>query len=102
MGATAELFSGSRDRAGQPGDGASVVMDGIVLSDASGRVVLFNAMAEVLLGIKAFQAVGRHMAALGGHSELQLALALGIQSLGEDEQPKIGRASCRERVFTAV
>ena len=89
MGATAELFSGSRDRAGQPGDGASVVMDGIVLSDASGRVVLFNAMAEVLLGIKAFQAVGRHMAALGGHSELQLALALGIQSLGEDEQPHV-------------
>lgn len=89
MGSTAELFSGSVDRVRIPGGAACSVMDGIVLSDAGGRVVLVNAMAEVLLGIKAFQAVGRQMAALGGHSELQLALALGIQSLGEDDQPHV-------------
>lgn len=87
MGATAELFSGSRDRAGGDSRFDRAVMDGIVLSDASGSVVLINAMAEILLGIKAFQALGKQMAALGGHSELQLALAIGIQSLGDDEQP---------------
>lgn len=89
MGATAELFSGSRDRAGGEDRGDRAIMDGIVLSDASGRVVLINAMAEALLGIKAFQALGRQMATLGGHSELQLALAIGIQGLVDDDQPHV-------------
>lgn len=89
MGATAELFSGSRDRAGGEDRADHAIMDGIVLSDASGRVVLVNATAEALLGIKAFQALGRQMAALGGHSELQLALAIGIQGLAGDEQQHV-------------
>ena len=89
MGATAELFAGSRDHAGGDERGDRAIMDGIVLSDASGRVVLINATAEALLGIKAFQALGKQMAALGGHSELQLALAIGIQGLVDDDQPHV-------------
>lgn len=89
MGATAELFPGRRTLATSEERGDRAIMDGVVLSDASGRVVLINATAEALLGIKAFQAIGMQMAALGGHSELQLALAIGIQGLVDEDQPHV-------------
>ncbi len=42
----------------------SDIMDGIVYADAEGRVNLMNPVAEELLGLKSFMALGKTMAEL--------------------------------------
>lgn len=52
----------------------SNIMDGIVFVDRDGNVTLLNPVAEDLLGVKAFAAVGRPLAGLSGRDELLRAL----------------------------
>ncbi len=48
----------------------SNIMDGIVFVDRDGNVTLLNPVAEDLLGVKAFAAVGKPLAGLTGREEL--------------------------------
>jgi two-component system phosphate regulon sensor histidine kinase PhoR len=52
----------------------SNIMDGIVFVDRDGNVTLLNPVAEDLLGVKAFAAVGKPLASLSGRAELLTAL----------------------------
>lgn len=54
----------------------SNIMDGIVFVDRDGHVTLLNPVAEDLLGIKAFVAVGKPLAGLAGRVELLSALTI--------------------------
>lgn len=51
------------------------IMDGIVFADRSGSVTLLNPVAEDLLGIKSFVAIGKPLTVLQGRRELCTALA---------------------------
>ncbi len=50
------------------------IMDGIVFADRDGNVTLLNPVAEDLLGVKSFVAIGRPITALQGRTELVAAL----------------------------
>ncbi len=52
----------------------SNIMDGIVFVDRDGNVTLLNPVAEDLLGVKAFLAIGKDLAALSGCTELLSAI----------------------------
>lgn len=60
----------------------SNIMDGIVFVDGDGKVTLLNPVAEDLLGVKAFVAVGKPLAALTGRVELLRALVADHEKLG--------------------
>jgi PAS domain S-box-containing protein len=53
----------------------SNIMDGIVFVDRDGSVTLLNPVAEDLLGVKAFAAIGKPFESLTGRTELLAALA---------------------------
>ncbi len=53
----------------------SNIMDGIVFADRSGNITLVNPVAEQLMGLKSFLAIGKEMGELADTSELTLALA---------------------------
>lgn len=50
------------------------IMDGIVFVDRGGNVTLMNPVAEDLLGVKSFVAIGKPLAALQGQRELLQAM----------------------------
>ena len=50
------------------------IMDGILFVDRDGIVTLMNPVAEDLLGVKSFVAIGKPLAALQGQRELMAAL----------------------------
>lgn len=52
----------------------SDIMDGVVVTDADGEVTLMNSVAEQLLSVKAFMALGKTMDSLAGQEELIQAL----------------------------
>ena len=55
--------------------GLGGLMDGVVLTNRDGNLTLMNPVAEELLGVKLFVAVGRPISELDGYPELIAALA---------------------------
>ncbi|MCC6672824.1 MAG: PAS domain-containing protein [Planctomycetes bacterium] len=53
----------------------SNIMDGIVFADREGNIILMNPVAEDLLGVKSFLAIGKKTKDLPGHQELVRAVA---------------------------
>lgn len=64
----------------------SNIMDGIVYADRDGRVTLINPVAEDLLGIKAFLAIGKPLADLAGRAELLQVLVADHARMGEHKE----------------
>jgi PAS domain S-box-containing protein len=62
------------------------IMDGIVFADRDGNVTLLNPVAEDLLGVKSFVAIGKPIGALQGRRELIEALAADRDRLGERKE----------------
>lgn len=65
------------------------IMDGIVFADRSGNVTLLNPVAEDLLGVKSFVAIGKPLGSLQGRQEL-LAV-LGADHLRLESQKEVVR-----------
>jgi two-component system phosphate regulon sensor histidine kinase PhoR len=64
----------------------SNIMDGIVFLDRDGNVTLLNPVAEDLLGVKAFAAIGKPFASLTGCDELLQPLCRDHRRLETQEQ----------------
>lgn len=67
------------------------IMDGIVFVDRAGNVTLLNPVAEDLLGVKSFVALGKPIEAMQGRAEL-------LQALGADH----GRLESHKEVSQTV
>jgi PAS domain S-box-containing protein len=65
------------------------IMDGIVFSDRSGNVTLLNPVAEDLLGVKSFVAIGKPITSLQGRQEL--LSVLGPDHLRLETQKEVVR-----------
>jgi PAS domain S-box-containing protein len=64
----------------------SNIMDGIVFTDRDGNVTLMNPVAENLLGVKSFQALGKHLPSLQGCEELLHTLAADHARMQEHKE----------------
>lgn len=62
------------------------IMDGIVFVDRDGNVTLMNPVAEDLLGIKSFVAIGKPVAGMSGQHELLDALVEDHGRLQKDKE----------------
>jgi len=62
------------------------IMDGVVLADESGRVILLNAVAEDLLGLKSVLAIGKSVAELEGCEELLQCLRADQSAISEQDE----------------
>ncbi|HEB52501.1 MAG TPA: PAS domain-containing protein [bacterium] len=67
------------------------IMDGIVFVDRDGQVTMMNPVAEDLLGVKSFVAIGKPFPTLQGQQEL-------LQAVAED----LARAGCDQDVNRTV
>jgi PAS domain S-box-containing protein len=62
------------------------IMDGIVFVDRGGNVTLMNPVAEDLLGMKSFVAIGKPLATLQGQAELLRALRADQERLATHKE----------------
>lgn len=59
------------------------IMDGIVFADREGNITLMNPVAEDLLSVKAFLAIGKPVRSIGGREELAAALSEDHANVGD-------------------
>ena len=62
------------------------IMDGVVSVDRGGNVTLLNPVAEDLLGVKSFVAIGRSLKSMRGQSELLAALVEDYARIAEQRE----------------